>query len=153
MAFVLAGCGSRMHTAKPPQASTLLVLGRRIGPIFFGETKAKIESAYGRGQVVRLPPTNAAVVFYPAVSIGVIYVPNSRGKAAAEILETAASQYRTKAGIGVGSTVGQLKKIGADCGLTVGSCQLGVSSSKPGTTFFFGGQRPRVVRVAISTGH
>jgi hypothetical protein len=93
------------------------------------------------------------VVFYPGVSIGVIYGSNSRGKAAAAILETAASQYRTKSGIGVGSTVGQLRKIGADCGLTVDSCQIGISASKPGTTFLLDDHGTRVARVAISTGH
>jgi hypothetical protein len=70
------------------------------------------------------------------------------------ILETAASQYRTKSGIGVGSTVGQLRKIGANCSLTPDSCQLGYSvASKPGTTFLLDAQAKHVARVAISTGH
>jgi hypothetical protein len=151
MALGLAGCGASTHTSK----STRLILGRSIGPISFGEKKTKIEAAYGRGQKVALKSgtARAVVVFYPAVSIGVVYGANSQGKAAVAILETDARQYHTRSGIGVGSTVANLKKIGAECGLTVGSCQLGISASKPGTTFLLDEQGTRVSRVAISTGH
>jgi hypothetical protein len=151
MAVGLAGYGASTHTSK----NTRLVLGRSIGPISFGETKAKIEADFGRGQKVKLKSGTArpVVVFYPAVSIGVNYGANSKGKAAVAILETDAPQYHTRSGIGVGSTVAHLKKIGAECGLTVDSCQLGISASKPGTTFFLDDHSARVVRVAISTGH
>jgi hypothetical protein len=93
------------------------------------------------------------VDFYPAVSIGVIYGANPQGKPAAVILETDAPQYHTRSGIGVGSTVAKLKKNGVECGLTVDSCQIGISASKPGTTFFLDDQGTRVARVAIATGH
>jgi hypothetical protein len=150
MAVGLAGCGTSTHTSK----DTLLVLGRRIGPISFGETKAKIQATYGSGQreTLRSGTARPVVVFYPAVSIGVIYSASPQGKPAVAILETAAPQYRPRAGIGVGSTVGELKKIGAECGLTADSCGIGISASKPGTTFFLDDHRTRVTRVAISTG-
>jgi hypothetical protein len=96
MTLGLAGCGASTHTSK----DTRLIVGRRIGPISFGETK--IEADNGRGQKVTLKSgtARAVVVFYPAVSIGVIYGANSQGKAAAAILETDAPQYHTRSGIG-----------------------------------------------------
>src|SRR5438093_4705526 len=85
MALGLAGCGAGTHTSK----NTRLILGRSIGPISFGETKTKIEADYGRGQKVTLKSgtARAVVVFYPAVSIGVVYGANSQGEAAVAILE------------------------------------------------------------------
>jgi hypothetical protein len=150
-ALSLAGCGASTHTSK----NTRLILGRSIGPISFGETKTKIEADYGRAQRVTWKSGTARPVvdFYPAVSIGVIYSANSQGKPAAVILETDAPQYHTRSGIGVGSTVANLKKNGVECGLTVDSCQIGISTSKPGTTFFLDDQGTRVARVAIATGH
>lgn len=143
----LVGCGSTAHVSK----DTLVVLGRSIGPISFGETKAKIQAAYGKGQLVTLKQgtANPRVVFYPAVSVGVIYAAR-QGKPAVYILETDAPQYRTKSGIGVGSTVAQLRKIGADCRPLEGICGLGNSKSKPFTTFFLDDRGTRVTRIAIA---
>jgi hypothetical protein len=144
----LAGCGSSPHVAK----NTLIVPGRSIGPISFAESKTKIEAAYGKGQPVTLRQgtANPRVVFYPAVSIGVIYA-GRQSKARVIILETDAPQYRTKSGVGVGSTVGQLKKIGTDCRPQDGICGIvGSSGSKPATTFFLDDQRKRVTRIAIA---
>jgi hypothetical protein len=151
VALATAGCGSHGVSSHVP---SLLVPWRRIGPIAFGETRAKIQAAYGRGQLVHLSPTNVAVVFYPAVAIGVIYASSPKGKPAVAILETDAPRYRTASGIGVGTTVEQLRKIGANCSLTPDSCQLGFSvASRPGTTFLLDAQAKHVARIAISTGH
>lgn len=149
LVIALAGCGADAHVSK----NTLLTR-RSIGPISFLETKAKIEAAYGKGQVARFISGTAhvTVTFYPAVSVGVIYLAGPQGKPVVGLLETTAPQYRTMSGIGVGSTLRQLKANGAECGPANGSCGLGISASKPGITFFLDDRRMRVTRVAISTG-
>jgi hypothetical protein len=144
---------SNPATTTRTRASHLLVLNRRIGPIRFGETRAKIQAAFGTGHVVTLT-SNFAVVLYSPLAIGVDYARNKKGKLAAAIVETAARRYRTRSGVGVGSTTGALTKAGVNCNLSPGSCQVGGSSpTKPGTTFLLDADHQHVARVVISTFH
>ena len=136
----LTGCGS---TSK----NTLIDRSRSIGPIAVGETKAKIEAAYGKGQRAFLPgrPHNTPITFYPAVLIGVLYYEGH-----AIYVETTASRYRTKSGMRVGSTAAQLRKSGAECQQD----QCGVINGNLATTFFMSSSYPsdratRAIRVVV----
>ena len=139
----------------------MLVLGRRIGPIYLGEPRAKIEAAYGKGQRVTLRQgtANPVVTYYPAISIGVMYLGGHRKFAV--ILETSSPRYRTESGIGVGSGIGPLRKIGANCSVSPGSCGLPGGFGPPkhpttATTFFLNHEPfphappARVVRVVVA---
>jgi hypothetical protein len=84
------------------------------------QPKAKIEAAYGKGQQVTLN-TGQTVTFYKPVAIGVMY--GYRGPRTWEI-ETASPRYRTRSGIGVGSDIGAVRKIGATCSRTFNTCTL-----------------------------
>ena len=135
-AFVLTavGCGG-----SGPKTSTLIVLGRRIGPIYLGEPRAKIEAAYGKGRKMPVGtgrPAPPVYTVYSAVSIGVMYYGNR-----AVFVETRSPLYRTKSGLGVGSGIGPLRKIGANCTVTPGSCGVAGGFGPPehpttATTFF-----------------
>ena len=148
-------CGS-----SAPKTSTLIVLGRRIGPIYLGESRAKIEAAYGKGKkmpVGRGRPAPPVFTVYPAVSIGVIYY----GKGAV-FVETTSLRYHTASGIGVGSGIPPVRKLGANCTVTPGQCGLAGGFGPPkhpttATTFFLN-QEPfpndhgttRVVEIVVA---
>ena len=139
----LTGCGLSAHVSK----NTLIDRSRSIGPIAVGETRAKIEAAYGKGQRAFLPgrPHNTPITFYPAVSIGVLYYESN-----AIWVETTAAQYRTKSGMSVGSTAAQLRKSGAECQQD----QCWLANSNLSTNFFMSSSYPshrdtRAIRVVV----
>ena len=141
----LAACGSSAHTSKIDSAVT----AQRVGPISLGEPRAKVEAVAGKGQFVRAGKrsqgTGTVLIAYPAVSIRVIYL-TRHGKAAAFVVETTSSNYRTKSGIGVGSTVEQVKKIGADC---ASECVLKNASAGTETDFALDNRGMRVIRLSV----
>lgn len=156
LASVIVGCGASNTTPTPRTRapSRLLVLNRRIGPISFGETRARIEAAFGAGHAVTLEPSHVAVVLYSPLAIGVSYARNQKGQLAAAIVETAAGRYRTRSGVGVGSATAMLSKAGVNCNLSPGTCQISGSGTKAiGTTFFLDPKSGRVARIVISTFH
>jgi hypothetical protein len=128
LAAGLTGCGSTSAHVSP---NRLISHSRGIGPISVGETRAKIDAAYGTGRRAFLPgrPHDTPITFYPAVSIGVLYYGNH-----ALYVETTAPRYRTTSGLGVGSTAAQLKKSGADS--QNGGELWGLINGKLATTFF-----------------
>lgn len=153
-----AGCaGGRPTTTTASHASTRIVIGQRIGPIYLLEPKAKIEAAYGKGQRVTLG-SGGIVTFYRSVSIGVMY---SGSPQRTWEIETASPRYRTSSGLGVGSGIAAVRKIGATCSRTFSTCDLGGLFGPPANpvtaNVFYLNRKPfptdrgvRVVRIDLS---
>ena len=99
----LTGCGSGTHTSK----SSLIVVGKRVGPFSIGERRARVEAVAGTGRVVlsRKPthgePFGTEVKTYMAVPLRVVYL-TGHGRAGVFAVETTSRDYRTKSGVGVG---------------------------------------------------
>lgn len=139
----LTACGSSAGTS----TNILIARSRSIGPITVGEAKTRIEAAYGKGQPAALPgrPHNTPITFYPALSIGVLYY-----ESRAIYVETTEPEYRTTSGVGVGSTVAELRRAGAECQQD----QCGIVEGNLATTFFmspsFLAHRPsQAIRVVV----
>jgi len=132
----------------------LIVINRRLGPFSIGETQAKVEALARPGQVVlSTSPTDgesfgSLIEDYPAVSIRVIYLTGGRGKAGLFAVDTTSPEYRTKSGIGVGSTVQQVKKLGAYCD-SLTSCSIQGADGGTSTAFILDKTGARVIRIGI----
>jgi type IV pilus biogenesis protein CpaD/CtpE len=146
----LAGCGSSGHAP----LTTAIVINKRVGPVSIGEPRPKVEAAIGTGHVVmtRKPDSNGigtVMVSYPAGSFRVIYLTHE-GKAAVFSAETTSSRYRTNSGVGVGSTVADVKKTGAYCDSAT-NCSIQDTSGGTVTYFVLDSGGARVVRVGVGT--
>lgn len=148
----LAGRGSSGHTPK----DTLIVINRRVGPFSIGEKQEKVEEVAGEGSVVlSRNPTHGEyfgtlIKDYPAVSIRVVYLTGQRKLAGLFAVETTSPEYRTKSGVGVGSTVAQVKKIGAYCDSTT-SCEIQDTNAETSTYFVLDESGTRVIRIGVGT--
>lgn len=147
----LTGHGSNAHAPN----NTLIVINRLVGPFSIGERQAKVEAVAGKGRVVlSRNPTDgeyfgSLMKVYRAVSIRVIYL-TRQGKAGLFAVETTSSEYRTKSGIGVGSTVEQVKKIGAYCD-SLTSCNIQNTDAGTSTYFVLDKSGARVIRIGVGT--
>jgi len=87
-----------------------IALDHRIGPATIGEPRAQIEKDSGRA--VALRSGGKTLWFYPRVDIYVSYAPGPRTRlrrVAFSVL-TRSARYKTSSGVGVGSSLRQLRR-------------------------------------------
>jgi hypothetical protein len=121
------------------------------------EKRADVERVLGSGIVIKTEtePAGAAghaeYVRYPKDGLEVVYVSSTaaqRARGLAIAVLTTSSRYRTKQGVGVGSSLTDVRAIrGIEC-YGAGDCQHGNAHNKPGTGFAFRGGR--VWRVVVT---
>lgn len=129
-----------------------IVLDHRIGPVSLNEPRAQITNALGPGVAVRLEGNRFR--FYSTVGIYVLYPKGVQQRAA--VIETRSARYKTSSGIGVGSSLRQLRHaIRVTChrsGPHI-QCYHGFGGpSRPGTSFLLNGATRRVSRIAVAYG-
>ena len=132
--------------------NTVIVVNHRLGPFFIGEGKQEVEAVVGTGQLVRarkedVNGNGSETDLYPVAALRVVYLTH-QGKAGVFVVETTSPRYRTKTGIGVGSTAEQVKKLGAHCN-TRTECEIQDTDAGIATFFVLDSRGRRVIRVGV----
>jgi hypothetical protein len=166
LAVVVAGCGgsgkNTLTTRIANNYSATVTLKRmprgigldhRIGPVKFNESRAEVTKALGSSVPARL--AGHRLRFYPRAGIYVDYAGSGARQVAAVVL-TRSPHYRTRSGIGVGSSLAQLRRhIKVTCyggAPAPGQCQHEKSNINLPFTVFNVDTAKRVVEVAIVPG-
>lgn len=127
-----------------------IALGHRIGLVSFGEPRATVTYALGRGVSVRL--AGARFRFYSKGRIYVAYPPPGVRQRVSFIV-TRSARYKTRSGVGVGSSLRQLRRgVSVKCyGSPVPTtCQHeNANINLPLTVFNIDSATKRVTEVAI----
>jgi hypothetical protein len=171
LGFAAAGCGATKNTVilsvtnggPINRAGTvrpgIITLDRRIGPVSFGEPKPEITKALGPSVVAHI--NGHPLRFYPTVGVYVDYLRDRRkGKPPiADFVITRSGRYTTRSGVGVGSTLRQLRhvvKVRCYGGTSVSApdtCQHEKANiDLPFTVFDISPKTKRVTQVAIVPG-
>jgi hypothetical protein len=158
LGVALVGDAAQAGSAR---SSTLIVLDRSIGGIVLEETRQAVEQELGSGITLssRIDPSAEPAparivrVWYRDGLI-VTYLSFPKRLARVAVLETRSARYRTRSGVGVGSTERKLLSItGVTCFAVGSECQHGYSLNKPGTTFRLDRPGGTIIYVAITFGH
>jgi hypothetical protein len=141
-----------------------MVLDHSIGGAKLLEPRPAVERSVGRGRVlsskldssVRPRPARVIRVSYLSGALVVTYVWAKPKPPIAIALESTSRRFRTRLGIGVGSSFDTLRSVrGITCpGPGFIECQHGYAATNAsGTTFRLDRPRGAVVYVAVSLGH
>jgi hypothetical protein len=163
-----AGCGgsrkntqntrtgiTNSHSATVTAARTTPGIGldHRIGPVKFNETRTAVAKALGDSVTARV--AGHLLRFYPKAGIYVAYAGSGSRQVAAVVL-TRSPHYRTRSGIGVGSSLRQLRShIKVTCyggAQAPGQCKHEKANINLPFTVFNVDTEHRVVEVAIVPG-
>lgn len=169
LGFAVAGCGGTKKAVVRREPNSLasripvtyagplpgLRVDHRIGPVSFREPEPQITRTLGRGVVVRIH--GHPWTFYPRAGVYVIYPPAPKGEQTyAAFIMARSAQYKTNSGVGVGSTLHQLRQhIKVQCygGKPVpGECQHERANINLPFTVFNIGPTKRIIEVAVVSG-
>ena len=148
--LLCAGCGAA-GTVRPG-----IALDHRIGPVSLGEPKAQVTKALGPGVAVRLDAHRFR--YYRKVGLYVVYSPGPpKGvQQLSFLVVTRSAQYKTRSGVGVGSSLRQLRRrVRVRCYRypAPSQCQhVPANVNRPFTGFKVDPTTKRVIEVAIVTG-
>jgi hypothetical protein len=133
--------------AVPP--TTRIVIGYRIGAVKLGEPRAQVTKMVGRGTPVRVEGNPFR--FYSKVGIYVLYPPNRSLPRRVFVVMTRSARYTTASGIGVGSSLRQLRRaVHVDCHPS-GRFVVCYHRPRPLTSFLISSNTKRVREIAIAS--
>jgi hypothetical protein len=153
VAGLVAVCSSGGANGSSP--SRLIVLDRSIAGVTLLEQRAAVERTLGHGTSLGAPAPGVMRVAYRKETLVVGYVTGgSKHETVVLLLDTRSPRYRTRSGVGVGSSSAKLMSLGGVNCFGGTQCQHGYKAvNKPGTTFWLDRPRGKVIRIAMTLGH
>jgi hypothetical protein len=134
-AALLAGaCSGSSHAVRPPST---LITASSLGGIRLGDSRKTVDTMLGPGRVERSPNGDTTVVYRHA-GVTVFYGPaDATRHRGAYMVRTTSPRYRTRRGIGVGSSLSRLAAIPVlTCSVTrPQSCETRPDNGVPGLVF------------------
>jgi hypothetical protein len=157
---VVTGCGQPANSSNPQGVNgslgaTLasfptLVTVSRLGPVQLGESKADVTRELGGGTAAPGGSGGLVVIRYSDVGLSVTYQHDR-----AFLIDSDSSKYRTKAGIGVGSALKDVRaQPHADCmGIGGGAfdCKVGAHDSQTPPLIDLQGENGQVGHVEVQS--
>jgi hypothetical protein len=129
------------------QAKALVMPSASIGGVTIGERRVEVERLTGEGSHVRTNQFGAVYVSYDAYGLDVIYIRGvkNNGEISNEPvvvqIRTTSPHFRTRSGIGVGSSLSQLKQVAPTVcypgkAINAYTCRVGTRTNSYPETFF-----------------
>lgn len=141
-------CGAVTAVAAMPPG---VVIGHRIGAVKVGESRAEVTKALGRGTPVRVEGNPFR--FYSKAGIYVLYPPNRSLPRRVYVVMTRSARYKTSSGVGVGSSLRQLRRsVHVTCHPS-GQSVACYDGARPLTSFLLSKGTKRVTEIGIASMH